>query len=42
MRERLASAGEQVTPGAEAFTALIKADLAKWGKIVRDAGLKVE
>lgn len=42
MRERLASAGEQVTPGPEAFAALLKADLAKWGKIVREAGLKVE
>ncbi len=42
MRERMTSAGEAVPPGAEAFAALIKADLAKWGKIVRDAGLKVE
>lgn len=42
MRERLASAGEQVTPGPEAFTALLKADLAKWGTIVRETGLKVE
>jgi tripartite-type tricarboxylate transporter receptor subunit TctC len=42
MRERLASAGEEVTPGPEAFTALLKADIAKWGKIVRDAGVKVE
>ena len=42
IRERLASAGEQVTPGPQAFAALLKADLAKWGKIVRDAGLKVE
>ncbi len=42
MRERLASAGEQVTPGPDAFAALLKADHAKWGKIVRDAGVKVE
>lgn len=42
MRERLASAGEQVTPGPEAFAALLRADHAKWGKIVRDAGVKVE
>jgi tripartite-type tricarboxylate transporter receptor subunit TctC len=42
MRERLASAGEEVTPGPEAFAALLKADIAKWGKIVRDAGVKVE
>lgn len=42
MRERLASAGEAVTPGPEAFAALLKADHAKWGKIVRDTGLRVE
>ena len=42
MRERLASAGEQVTPGPEAFAALLKADHAKWGKIVRESGVKVE
>ncbi|MEQ1775255.1 MAG: tripartite tricarboxylate transporter substrate binding protein [Burkholderiales bacterium] len=42
MRERLASAGEPVTPGPDAFAALLKADHAKWGKIVRETGLKVE
>lgn len=42
MRERLASAGEQVTPGPEAFAALLRADHAKWGKIVHNAGVKVE
>ena len=42
MRERLASAGEQVTTGPEAFSVLLKADHAKWGKIVREIGLKVE
>ncbi|MEO7508687.1 MAG: tripartite tricarboxylate transporter substrate binding protein [Pyrinomonadaceae bacterium] len=42
MRDRLASAGEQVTPGPDTFAALLKADYAKWGKIVRDAGVKVE
>jgi tripartite-type tricarboxylate transporter receptor subunit TctC len=42
MRERMTSAVEAVPSGAEAFAAVIKADLAKWGKIVRDAGLKVE
>ena len=42
LRERLASAGEQITPGPEAFTALLKADMAKWGKVVRESGLKVE
>jgi tripartite-type tricarboxylate transporter receptor subunit TctC len=42
MRERLSSTGEQVTPGPQAFAALLKADLAKWGNIVRETGLKVE
>lgn len=42
MRERLASAGEPVTPGPDAFLAVLKADLAKWGKIVREAGLRQE
>ena len=42
MRERLSSAGEQVTPGPQAFAALLKADMAKWGKVVRESGLKVE
>ena len=42
MRERLASAGEQVTTGPDAFAVLLKADHAKWGKIVREIGLKVE
>jgi len=40
MRERLASSGEQITPGPEAFAALIKTDIAKWSKIVREAGIK--
>lgn len=42
LRERLASAGEPVTPGPDAFAALLKADLAKWGRIVREAGLRQE
>jgi tripartite-type tricarboxylate transporter receptor subunit TctC len=42
IRDRLASSGEAVTPGPEAFAALIKVEMAKWGKIVRDSGLKVE
>jgi tripartite-type tricarboxylate transporter receptor subunit TctC len=42
LRERLASAGEAITPGPEAFTALLKSDLEKWGRIVRDAGLRQE
>ena len=29
-------------PDMRAFAALLKADHAKWGKIVREAGIKVE
>lgn len=42
VRDRLASAGEQVTPGPEAFTAVLKADLAKWGKVIKETGLRQE
>jgi tripartite-type tricarboxylate transporter receptor subunit TctC len=42
MRERLGSAGEEVQLGPAPFAALLKADLAKWGKTVKEAGIKVE
>ena len=42
VRDRLASAGEQVTPGPESFTAVLKADLAKWGKVIKETGLRQE
>ncbi len=42
IRARLATGGAPVKTGPEAFTALLKADSEKWGRIVREAGLKVE
>ena len=42
IRARLATGGAPVKTGPQAFTALLKADSEKWGKIVKEAGLKVE
>lgn len=42
VRERLASAGEQITPGPEAFAAVLKADIAKWGRVIKETGLRQE
>jgi tripartite-type tricarboxylate transporter receptor subunit TctC len=42
IRARLATGGAPVQTGPQAFTALLKADSEKWGKIVKEAGLKVE
>lgn len=42
MRERLNTGGNPVQTGPKAFAALLKADTEKWGRIVKDAGLKVE
>jgi tripartite-type tricarboxylate transporter receptor subunit TctC len=42
MRERLVSAGEEVKIGPEAFAAVLRADLAKWGRVVKEAGIKVD
>lgn len=42
MRERLATGGPPVKTGPEAFMALLKADSEKWGRIIRETGLKVE
>ena len=42
MRERLATGGMPVQTGPKAFAALLKADSEKWGRVVREAGLKVE
>jgi tripartite-type tricarboxylate transporter receptor subunit TctC len=42
-RERLAAGGTEpagTTP--EAFAAVIKSDMAKWGKVIRDAGIRDE
>jgi tripartite-type tricarboxylate transporter receptor subunit TctC len=42
MRERLATGGAPVQTGPQAFAALLKADSEKWGRIVKEAGVKVE
>jgi len=40
VRERLASDGAQPGGGSpEKFSAFIKADIAKWSKVVKNAGL---
>ena len=43
LRERLASQGADVTGGApEDFGKVIRADFAKWGKVVRASGARVD
>lgn len=44
MRKRFQNDGAEATPSAtpEAFGALIRADLAKWAKVVKDAGIQPE
>ncbi len=42
-RERFFKAGSEVVAGSsEDFTAFIKSETAKWGKVIRDAGIRVE
>jgi tripartite-type tricarboxylate transporter receptor subunit TctC len=43
VQERLASeAGQPVGSTPEEFQAIIRTDVAKWGKVVKEAGIKVE
>ena len=43
MRERLAQQGaEPVGNTPDEFAAVIKRDLAKWAKVVKDAGIKLD
>jgi tripartite-type tricarboxylate transporter receptor subunit TctC len=43
LRERLASQGADVVGGTpEDFGKVIRADFAKWGKVVRASGAKVD
>jgi tripartite-type tricarboxylate transporter receptor subunit TctC len=43
VKERLLSAGGFVTPGGPAeLAARVKAEVAKWGKVARSAGVKIE
>jgi tripartite-type tricarboxylate transporter receptor subunit TctC len=43
VRERLAAiAMEPVGNGPEAFSAQVKADVERWARVIRDAGIKVD
>jgi tripartite-type tricarboxylate transporter receptor subunit TctC len=43
MREKLAKLGLDTTAdGPEAFAAIIKADIAKWAKVIKDNNIKAE
>jgi tripartite-type tricarboxylate transporter receptor subunit TctC len=42
VREHMAAGGGEVKAGPKEFTSLIKADYAKWSKIVKESGAKVE
>ena len=42
IRARLATGGAPVQTGPQAFVARLKADSAKWSRIVKEAGVKVE
>jgi tripartite-type tricarboxylate transporter receptor subunit TctC len=43
VRERMAAnGGATVKPGPAAFDALIKSELTKWGRVIREAGVKLE
>ena len=43
VRERLAAiAMEPVGNSPEAFAAQVKADVARWARVIRDAGIKVD
>ena len=37
-----ATGGTPIRTGPAAFDALLKAEIQKWGRIVREAGVKVE
>ncbi len=42
VREHMASGGGEVRAGPKEFAAVLKADIAKWSKIVKESGAKVE
>ena len=43
MKEKLAAQGAEAAGGsAEEFAKLVREDMARWGKVIRDAGVKVE
>jgi tripartite-type tricarboxylate transporter receptor subunit TctC len=43
MRDKLAAQGAEAAPGSpEDFARVVREDAARWGKVIRDAGVKVE
>ena len=42
VREHMSAGGGEVKPGPAEFAAVLKADLAKWTKIVKESGAKVD
>ena len=43
LRKKMDDQGVEVTPSSPAqFAALIQSDVAKWGKVVRDSGAKID
>jgi tripartite-type tricarboxylate transporter receptor subunit TctC len=43
VRERFVSDGAEPVGGTpEQFAAVIRADLSKWGKVIRDAGIRLD
>jgi tripartite-type tricarboxylate transporter receptor subunit TctC len=43
LKERMFGLGLEVTPGTpEELAALVKSDIAKWTKVIREAGVKVD
>jgi tripartite-type tricarboxylate transporter receptor subunit TctC len=43
VRAKLATEGGEVLGGTpEQFAALLKADIGRWGKVVKDSGAKVD
>jgi tripartite-type tricarboxylate transporter receptor subunit TctC len=43
VRAKLASEGGEALGGSpEQFAALLKTDIARWGKVVKDSGAKVD
>jgi tripartite-type tricarboxylate transporter receptor subunit TctC len=43
VREQVAASGAEVAAGTpEDFAAIIRSETAKWGKIIKDAGIKAQ
>ena len=43
VREQVAASGAEIVGGrAEEFAVFIRSEMAKWGKIIKDAGIKAQ